>query len=189
MKKLFYVFGAFIFLGGCKTPVPVTHSISPYGVDIALNVGDFLIVNDVDMQPVAKTRIYPNSLASEVQIWANMRLKSVGSQGKAIFRILDARVTENNIDEMIKNPDAVGSLTANVIVSLEVSDAPGTDVAKMELRFSEELSLSAAEFVAENRAYVWQKFVQRILNELNKTFEDRLLEQMPTLAIMKPKVE
>ncbi|MEI8320883.1 MAG: hypothetical protein WCG05_02585 [Alphaproteobacteria bacterium] len=185
MKKYLWL-SSFLFLAACVYPDPVTRELSPYGATLSLDVADVLVINAMDPSPIEQTRVYPSSLIPELQVWSSLRLRGVGQSGKAILRILDARVVEEHMDDLLNGKSDSAALSVNIVLSLEISNAPNLKAAKYELRLSEKMPLTKSDFQVENRATVWQQFVDRILNDLNKGFEDMLYEKLTNVLLLVP---
>lgn len=193
MHKLFQSFFCLLLmlLNACQTTDPQTNALSPYGSQISLNVSDFLIINDTEMDPIKETRIYPSSLDAELQAWATLRIKAAGKAGKAVLRILDAKVTEKNIESFLNstNSDEAAYLAVNIVISLELENALDGNASKAELRLYEQLPLAREDFDTFDRAVIWQRFVNKILNEVNKKFESLILSDFASAFIHPVAVE
>ncbi len=164
----------------CHRPKPVNEQAAP----LSLNVADLLLVNDSPVLPIEQTRIYPRSLATEIQNWAGSHLKATGTMGKAVLRILDARVMEENIEPLLEGKKQDATLSVNIILSLEIAGSPCCEeTTKIELRMMDKCQITPRDFDITNRTSIWEQFVQKTLNNLHKQLEDILTEDTPMILL------
>ncbi len=181
-----------LFLEGCRhegedNPRPFCAVPAKF-VDypILLNVKGFGIVNSYSaISPLdqQRPRLFPGSLVSELSDWATKKFVPDGTQGGILFRIIDARVSEEGLDIFSEESlEKRRTLGINVIVSLQFS-GKYYDRKRIQLRVSQEAYLTKEDLGEERRKEIWARLVNEVISELSQQMELRIREHYPRVVL------
>ncbi len=149
---------------------------------ILLKVKDFGVINSFAAVDQQRARLFPASLVPELSKWASDKFIPEGSEGRLLFRIIDARVSEVGLDifsnEDVKEKRALG---VNVIVNLQF-EGKLYNHKHIQIRISQEIPLTKEDLGEKARRELWTRLVGEIISDLSQQIEAKIRGGFPRIV-------
>ena len=141
---------------------------------LSVNVAEIVFANNFS-PPMAKPNVdhlFPVSPASAVQVWQKDRLKTTGSSGRLIVRVIDASVIEKalptatGLEGLIFNdPDT--EYEGTLVVSFELDHPEVDTIANAKIRLNHNIQMAKWSTI-QDREEAWVTMTEGLIAELDR---------------------